>query len=77
MLQQAKMRHLTQEKCLLVVKEAQKSNKKLSTIACIVSCDRRTVSRVLARFHETGLLADQERPGRPTALTDSQQKLLD
>ncbi|CAF4588080.1 unnamed protein product, partial [Rotaria sp. Silwood2] len=71
------MRHLTQKERLFVVKEAQKPNKKLSTIARALSCDRRTVSHVLGRFHETGLLIDQEKPGRPTALTDSQQKLLD
>ncbi|CAF1086671.1 unnamed protein product [Didymodactylos carnosus] len=73
----AKMRHLTKEACLFAVKEAQKPNKKLSTIARALKCDRRTVSRVLVRFSETGLLTDQHRPGRPTALTEDQQKMLD
>ncbi|CAF1072580.1 unnamed protein product [Didymodactylos carnosus] len=73
----AKMRHLAKEECLFAVKVAQKPNKKLSTIARALKCDRRTVSRVLMRFSETELLTDQDQPGRPTALTEDQQKMLD
>ena len=71
------MRNLTQEECLFAVKEAQKPNKTFSTIAHQLHCDRRTICRVVSRFNETGLLAEQEKPGRPTSLSEGQQRSLD
>jgi transposase len=70
------MRNLTREECLFAVKEAQKPNKTFSTIARQLHCDRRTISRIVARFNETGLLTEKEKPGRPTSLTEEQQKSL-
>jgi len=71
------MQNLTREECLFAVKEAQKPNKTFTTIACQLHCDRRTVSRVVARFNETGLLTEEERSGGPTALTEGQKRSLD
>ncbi|CAF3687694.1 unnamed protein product [Rotaria sp. Silwood1] len=71
------MRNLTRKKCLFAVKETQKSNKTFSTIARQLHCDRRTVSRIVAHFNETGLLNEGQRPGRPTSLTEGQQRSLD
>ncbi|CAF2819120.1 unnamed protein product [Rotaria sp. Silwood2] len=62
---------------LVLLKEAQKPNKTFSTIAHQLDCDRRTVSCAVARFNETGLLTERERPGRPHSLTDGQQRSLD
>ena len=58
------------------VKEAQKPNMTFSAIAHKLDCDRRTVSRAVARFNETGLLTEQERSGRPPSLTEGQQRSL-
>ncbi|CAF1344348.1 unnamed protein product [Rotaria sordida] len=71
------MRNLTHEECLFAVKEAQKPNKTFSTIARQLHCDRRTISRIVARFNETGLLAEQEKLGRPTSRSEGQQRSLD
>ncbi|CAF1522742.1 unnamed protein product, partial [Rotaria sordida] len=71
------MRHLTREECFFAVKEAQKPNMTFNAIAHKFDCDRRTVSHVVARFNETGLLTEQERSGRPPSLTEGQQRSLD
>ena len=71
------MQNLTREECLFAVKEAQNPNKTFSTIARQLHCDRRTICRVVARFNETGLLAEQEKPGRSTSLSEGQERSLD
>ena len=65
---------MTHEECLFAVKEAQNPNKTFNTIAHQLDCDRRTICRAIARFNATGLLTEQERPGRPLSLTGGQQQ---